>query len=80
MAFHKYKQEKDIRTLEDEFYGKSDNKMLKKLEQGTREQDKRMWRYVNKVRKAMDIEKYLWQTIIHSLKVLFTIIIHESGH
>ena len=59
MAFHKYKQEKDIRTLEDEFYGKSDNKMLKKLEHGTREQDKRMWRYVTKVRTAMDIEKYL---------------------
>jgi hypothetical protein len=32
--------------------------MLKKLEHG-REQDKRMWRYVNKVRKAMDIDKFL---------------------
>jgi hypothetical protein len=58
MAFHKYKQENDIRILEDEFYGKRDNKMLKKLEHG-REQDKRMWRYVNKVRKAMDIDKFL---------------------
>ena len=56
MAFHKYKREEDIRTLEEEFYGKSGNNKLKRLEQSTREQDKRMWRYVNKVRRAMNIE------------------------
>ncbi|KAL7535674.1 hypothetical protein ACHAXR_006657 [Thalassiosira sp. AJA248-18] len=46
MAVHKYKQKEQIEVLEEQFYGPSNNKELKKLNERTR-------RYADKVRKAM---------------------------
>ncbi|KAL7534793.1 hypothetical protein ACHAXR_006081 [Thalassiosira sp. AJA248-18] len=49
MAFHKYKQKEQMKALEEQFYGQSNNKELKKLNERTR-------RYADKVRTAMGFD------------------------
>jgi len=50
MAFHKYKQKKQIEELDQQFYGPADNKEITKLNERTR-------RYADKVRWAMGINQ-----------------------